>query len=141
HGVLGQHHGGDAGPPLALCDRRHRRAVPGRFRLLGRTPPRRTIPGAPRGGGPRTFAQMVGAREAFGGFRFIRLLIWVAIIGGFIWFGTTVPLGKYTLFGHVKRIWHSQETQDMVKGTEDAAKPVVDKAKKAVEAGAKEISK
>ncbi len=74
-------------------------------------------------------------------FRLIRFLIWVAVIAGFIWFGSTVPLGKHTLFGHVKRIWHSEETQDLVKGTEDAAKPVVDKVKRGVKAGVDEAKR
>ena len=56
--------------------------------------------------------------------RLIRLLFWIAFIAGFIWFGSTVSLGKHTLFGHIRRIWHSQETQDLVHGTEEAAKPV-----------------
>jgi hypothetical protein len=62
-------------------------------------------------------------------FRLIRFLIWVALLCAFIWFGFNVRLGKYTLFGHIGRIWHSQETQDLVHGTEEAAKPVVDKVK------------
>jgi hypothetical protein len=66
-------------------------------------------------------------------FRLIRFLFWVAAICAFIWFGTSVRLGKYTLFSHIGRIWHSQETQDLVKGTEDAAKPVVDKVKHGVD--------
>jgi len=74
-------------------------------------------------------------------FRLIRLLFWLAVIGGFIWLGFTVPLGKYTLFGHIRRIWHSQETQDLVKGTEDAAKPVVDKMKRGVKAGVDEVQR
>jgi len=65
--------------------------------------------------------------------RLFRFLFWVAFICFFIWFGTSVTLGKYTLFGHIRRIWHSQETQDLVHGTEEAAKPVVDKVKRGVD--------
>jgi hypothetical protein len=74
-------------------------------------------------------------------FRLIRFLIWVALIGGFIWFGATVPLGNHTLFGHFKAIWHSKETQELVKGAGEAAKPAADKVKRAVEAGAKEMDR
>ena len=74
-------------------------------------------------------------------FRLIRFIFWVAALAALLWFATTVPLGKYTLWGHMKRIWHSQETQDMVQGAEDAAKPAVEKAKKAVKAGVDEAKR
>jgi len=71
-------------------------------------------------------------------FRMIRFLFWLAALAALVWFTVTVPLGKYTLWGHMRRIWHSQETQDMVNGTEEAAKPAVEKVKKAVKAGVDE---
>jgi hypothetical protein len=74
-------------------------------------------------------------------FRLIRFLFWVALLGAFIWFGATVPLGKHTFFGHLKAIWHSKETQDLVKGADEAAGPAADKVKRAVSAGAKEIER
>jgi hypothetical protein len=74
-------------------------------------------------------------------FRMIRLLFWIAAIAALIWFATTYPLGKYTLWGHMKRIWTSQETKDMVKGTEEATKPAIDKAKRAVKAGVDEAKR
>ena len=74
-------------------------------------------------------------------FRLIRFSFWVALLCGFVWFGATVPLGKHTFFGHLKAIWHSQETRDMVKGAEEAARPAAEKVKRAVEAGAKEMDR
>jgi hypothetical protein len=71
----------------------------------------------------------------------VRKLIFLICVGVFIWFGFTVPLGKYTLFGHIRRIWHTQETQDLVKGAEDTAKPVVDKVKRGVQAGVDEAKR
>jgi hypothetical protein len=65
-------------------------------------------------------------------FKLVKFLLGVAMLGGFIWFGATVPLGKHTMFGHVRRIWHAEETQDAVQGTKEAAAPVVDKVKDAV---------
>ena len=65
--------------------------------------------------------------------RLFRFLVFVALLLVFIWFGMTVKLGNHTLFGHFKRIWRSDETQDLVKGTKDAAKPAVEKVKRAVE--------
>lgn len=74
-------------------------------------------------------------------FRFLKFLITLAIIGGLIWFGATVPLGKHTLFGHVRRIWNSKETQDLVEGTKEAAKPAAEKVKRAVKAGVDEATR
>ncbi len=68
----------------------------------------------------------------------IKFLFWVAVIVFVIWFGATVPLGKHTLFGHVQRIWKSEETQDLVEGTKQAVKPAAEKVKKAVKAGVDE---
>jgi hypothetical protein len=74
-------------------------------------------------------------------FRLIRLLFWVAALAALWWFSVTVPLGKFTLWEHMKRIWHSSETQDLVNGAEDATKPAVDKGKRAVKAGVDEAKR
>lgn len=63
-------------------------------------------------------------------FKLLKLVIYVGLLLGFIWFGMTVPLGKRTLFGHVERIWKSEETQDLVEGTKETAKPAIEKIKK-----------
>lgn len=74
-------------------------------------------------------------------FRLIKSLITLALIGGFIWFGFAIPLGKYTLFQHLRRIWNSSETQELINGTEEAARPAVDKIKRGVKAGVDEAQK
>jgi hypothetical protein len=74
-------------------------------------------------------------------FRLLKLLVWIGVIAGFIWFGATVPLGKHTLFGHVQRIWKSDETQDLVEGTKEKAGPTIDRVKRGVEAGVSEAKK
>jgi hypothetical protein len=74
-------------------------------------------------------------------FRLLKFLFWCALIGGFIWFGMSVPLGKYTLFSHIKRIWNTQETRDLVDGTKEAAKPAADKVKRAFRAGVDEAKR
>jgi hypothetical protein len=73
-------------------------------------------------------------------FRLLRFILWLGLILGFVWFGATVPLGNHTLFGHLRRIWNTRETQDMVKGAEEAARPAAGKVKRAVEAGSKEMA-
>ena len=60
-------------------------------------------------------------------FRLVRFLISLAMLGGFVWFGMTVKLGDKTLFGHIAAIGKSKETQDLVEGTKEAAKPVIHK--------------
>jgi hypothetical protein len=65
----------------------------------------------------------------------IRGLIWLVIIGAFIWFGATVKLGHKTFFGHVRAIWHTEEAQDLKHGVQDKAGPAVHKLEKGVKAG------
>lgn len=74
-------------------------------------------------------------------FKVLKFLFWCAAIVGFIWFGMYVPLGKATLFGHIKRIWNTQETKDLVEGTKEAARPAADKVKRAVKAGVDEAKR
>jgi hypothetical protein len=74
-------------------------------------------------------------------FRLIKLLFWVAALAALVWFATTQKLGNYTLWGHLKRVWKSQETQEMVQSTEEAAKPAIKKVKKAVKAGVDEAQR
>jgi hypothetical protein len=62
-------------------------------------------------------------------FRLIKFLFWCAAVAALIYVAVTVPLGKRTFWGHLKQIWHSDATQDLVNGTKDAAKNAYDKAK------------
>ena len=64
----------------------------------------------------------------------IRLIIWLALIGGFVFVGSTVKLGKRTLFGHIRAIWHTEEVQDLKEGVEETAGPAVKRVKRGVEA-------
>jgi len=65
----------------------------------------------------------------------IRLLIWLALIGGFIFLGSTVKLGNRTFFGHVRAIWHTEEAQDLKEGVKDKAGPAAKRVKRGIEAG------
>jgi hypothetical protein len=64
-----------------------------------------------------------------------RALIWLVIIGAFIWFGATVKLGHRTFFGHIRAIWHTEEAQDLKHGVQEKAGPAVHKVEKGVKAG------
>jgi hypothetical protein len=50
-------------------------------------------------------------------FKLIKLIISVAALGVFVWWGLTVPLGDRTLFEHVTAIGQSKESQELVRGT------------------------
>jgi len=65
----------------------------------------------------------------------IRRIISTAALIAFLVFGATVPLGKHTLFGHLARIWKSDETQDLVEDVKESTGPMVDKVKRGAKAG------
>jgi hypothetical protein len=67
----------------------------------------------------------------------LKLLLTLLIIGGLAYCGATVKLGDHTFFGHVRRIWHTEEVQDLKHGVEDKAGPTVDKLKRGGEAAYK----
>jgi hypothetical protein len=62
----------------------------------------------------------------------IRGLLFLLIAGGLVVCGATVKLGKRTAFGHIKAIWESEATQDMVEGVGEKAGPLVDKAREEI---------
>ncbi len=70
----------------------------------------------------------------------MKWLLTLAIVGGLAFCGATIKLGKYTFFGHVKRIWASEPMQDLKEGVEETAEPATKKAKQFVEGGMKAVS-
>jgi hypothetical protein len=67
----------------------------------------------------------------------IRFLVYLAIVIGIVYFATTVPLGKHTLVGHIRAIWHTEEVQDLKEGVKQKAGPAVDKLERGAKAGYK----
>lgn len=57
-------------------------------------------------------------------FGLIRFVISLVMLLAFVWFAVTVPLGKRTLWGHMRAIFGTQEAKDLVDGTEEEAKKV-----------------
>ncbi len=47
----------------------------------------------------------------------VKFLLGLTCLGVFVWGGLTVPLGERTLFGHLRAIGGSKESQDLVRGT------------------------
>lgn len=71
----------------------------------------------------------------------IRTLITVVILGTLVYCGATVKLGNRTFFGHVSRIWQSDEAQDLVHGVKETSAPMVEKLQRGIKAGIDEARK
>ena len=59
-------------------------------------------------------------------FKIVKLLLGVVALAAFVWFGANIPLGSRTLFEHLQAIGRTRETQDLLDGTKQSAKPIVD---------------
>jgi hypothetical protein len=60
--------------------------------------------------------------------RLLRLVLYLALLVGFIWFGSTVELGNRTLFAHIQNIWKTHESQELVDGTKGKVGDLVNRA-------------
>jgi len=69
----------------------------------------------------------------------LRLLLWIAVIGLFILFGSTVNLGHRTLFGHIGNIWSSKEAGEMKDDVKEGSKPALEKIERAGKAAVEEL--
>jgi hypothetical protein len=67
--------------------------------------------------------------------RFLKLVLFLGVVAGFVWFGSTVELGKRTLFGHIRNIWHTHESQELVEGAKGKVGNLVDRASDKVTKG------
>jgi hypothetical protein len=65
----------------------------------------------------------------------IRLLVFLALVVGVAYCGSTVKLGNRTFFGHVRAIWATDEVQDLKHGVEDKAGPAAKRVKRGIEKG------
>ena len=65
----------------------------------------------------------------------LRFLVYLAIAVGLVWFATQVPIGKRTLVGHVRAIWHTEEVQELKDGVKEKAGPAMDRLERGVKAG------
>jgi hypothetical protein len=63
-------------------------------------------------------------------FRLFKLLVGLVGLAAFVWFGANVPLGHRTLFEHLQAIGRTRETQDLLEGTRETAKPLVDSVRR-----------
>jgi hypothetical protein len=65
----------------------------------------------------------------------IRFLVYLALVVIIVYVATTVPLGKRTLVGHIRAIWHTEEVQDLKQGVKEKTGPAVDRLERGVKAG------
>ncbi len=70
----------------------------------------------------------------------LRFLVYLAIAVGLVYFATTVQLGKRTLVGHVRAIWHTEQVQDLKDGVKEKAGPAVHRLERGVKAGYNEAT-
>jgi hypothetical protein len=67
--------------------------------------------------------------------RLLKLVLLLGLVAGFIWFGSTVELGRRTLFGHIRNIWQTHESQELVDGAKGKVEDLVDRASVKVSKG------
>ena len=67
--------------------------------------------------------------------RMLRFVVGVSLLLAFVWCGATIKLGKHSLFGHLGRIWQSEETRDLIDGTKETAGPTFTRFRNGVERG------
>ena len=61
-----------------------------------------------------------------------RFLAYLAIAVALVWFATTVQLGKHTLVGHIRAIWHTEEVRDLKDGVKQKARPAVERLERSL---------
>jgi hypothetical protein len=64
----------------------------------------------------------------------IRFLVYLVIAIALVWFATTVQLGKHTLVGHIRAIWHTEEVRDLKDGVKERARPAVQRLERGIHA-------
>ena len=70
----------------------------------------------------------------------IRILLYLAVAIIIVYVATTVPLGKHTLVGHIRAIWHTEQVQDLKDGVKEKTGPAVEKLERGVKAGYHEVT-
>jgi hypothetical protein len=62
----------------------------------------------------------------------LKLVALVALFAGFCWVGTHLQLGPHTLFGHLRAIAQTKESQELFDGTRESAGPLVDDVRRRI---------
>ncbi len=67
-------------------------------------------------------------------FQLLRWMFFVLACASMLWFAITVPVGKYTLWGHLTRIAHTREARDLTDGAKAVAKDAAGRVKRELSA-------
>ena len=62
--------------------------------------------------------------------RLFKIVVGLVGLAAFVWFGANIQLGSRTLFQHLQAIGGTRETQDLLDGTRETAKPLVDSVRR-----------
>lgn len=62
----------------------------------------------------------------------LKLVALVVLFAGFCWVGTHLQLGQHTLFGHLRAIAQTKESQELFDGTRTSAQPLVDDVRRRI---------
>jgi hypothetical protein len=65
----------------------------------------------------------------------MRFIIYLALAIALVYVAMTVQLGKHTLVGHVRAIWHTEEVRDLKEGVKEKASPAVERLERGAKAG------
>ena len=65
-------------------------------------------------------------------FTLVKLVLAIALVALLAWVTVTVPIGHYTFAQHVRRIWRTEETQDLVRSTKETAAPALERVSRGV---------
>jgi hypothetical protein len=65
----------------------------------------------------------------------IRVIVFLVFVIVLVYFATQVQLGKHSLVGHVRAIWHTEEVKDLKDGVREKTAPAVERLERGVKAG------
>jgi hypothetical protein len=57
-------------------------------------------------------------------------MFYLVLFAAAVWFATTVPLGRLTLFEHLVAIGRTKEAQELADGTKEEAEKVAERVKR-----------
>ncbi len=65
----------------------------------------------------------------------IRTLLFLGFVGSVAYFGSTVPIGEKTFFGHIRGVWQTEQAQDLVEGIKQKSGPMRERITRGAKAG------
>lgn len=66
-------------------------------------------------------------------FRLIRWVLLLTMLAVLVWFAATVPVGRRTLWAHLRAIFGTREARDLAEGTREEASKVAEKIRRTLQ--------